>query len=239
MNSATDDDDSASKDRLDNLSAFQQSILQHALSFPKVKKVVYSTCSTHVEENEFVVNRVLEQVRAKFELSELMPGFPGRGKATFAGGEHCVSLNPERDLTNGFFVACFVRMASSEQTNAEITLKSNEERIGAKPAVKSEYNNNMKKKGKSKSVSTVKQENYNFRSKKLKLNKETNQSECEMSHSEPRDTYPASGGVSMMINKRKGTDTIRNTGLVKTEKKSRNKNKKKRSKYHRVKPVTV
>ncbi|XP_064400442.1 28S rRNA (cytosine-C(5))-methyltransferase-like isoform X3 [Halichondria panicea] len=35
--------------RLQSLSSFQKRILKHALSFPSVKKVVYSTCSVHCE----------------------------------------------------------------------------------------------------------------------------------------------------------------------------------------------
>ena len=37
------------KERLRSLSSFQKRILKHALSFPSVKKVVYSTCSVHCE----------------------------------------------------------------------------------------------------------------------------------------------------------------------------------------------
>ena len=38
-----------SLDRILALSRFQAMILKHALSFPSVKKVVYSTCSIHTE----------------------------------------------------------------------------------------------------------------------------------------------------------------------------------------------
>lgn len=42
------------EERLSKLSWLQTKLLKHALSFPKVKRVVYSTCSISVEENEQV-----------------------------------------------------------------------------------------------------------------------------------------------------------------------------------------
>lgn len=48
------DDAPASEERLNKLSSFQSVILKKALSFPNVKKVVYSTCSIHSKENEEV-----------------------------------------------------------------------------------------------------------------------------------------------------------------------------------------
>lgn len=47
--------------RLQALSAFQQRCLSHALTFPQVQRVVYSTCSIHTEENEQVVAACLQQ----------------------------------------------------------------------------------------------------------------------------------------------------------------------------------
>lgn len=47
------------KDRLEKLSALQNRLLQHAMTFPNVKKIAYSTCSTSEVENENVSTRSL------------------------------------------------------------------------------------------------------------------------------------------------------------------------------------
>jgi putative methyltransferase len=49
----------ASEKRLEALSNFQLKILQHAMLFPAARRIVYSTCSVHAEENEGVVVRAL------------------------------------------------------------------------------------------------------------------------------------------------------------------------------------
>ncbi|TKA70959.1 hypothetical protein B0A55_07384 [Friedmanniomyces simplex] len=41
--------------RLANLSAFQLRLLEHAMAFPATRRIAYSTCSVHAEENEHVV----------------------------------------------------------------------------------------------------------------------------------------------------------------------------------------
>ena len=45
--------------RLQNLSAFQLSMVKHAMSFPRCTRIVYSTCSIHAQENEGVVSNAL------------------------------------------------------------------------------------------------------------------------------------------------------------------------------------
>ncbi|XP_034739000.1 putative methyltransferase NSUN7 isoform X1 [Etheostoma cragini] len=58
---------SISQSRLEALVAQQMREIDHALKFPKVLAVVYSTCSSYREENEEVVNRALEQAKARSE----------------------------------------------------------------------------------------------------------------------------------------------------------------------------
>lgn len=52
------------EDRLKKLSNFQTSMILQAMKFPRARKIVYSTCSVHVTENESVVGRVLKSKQA-------------------------------------------------------------------------------------------------------------------------------------------------------------------------------
>ncbi|XP_068757928.1 28S rRNA (cytosine-C(5))-methyltransferase-like [Montipora capricornis] len=97
------------KKRLESLATFQLSVLNHALSFPLVKRVVYSTCSVHQEENEDVVQAALKANSDSFTLEHCLPSWTHRGKAVFQGAEKCIRASPTEDYTNGFFVALFVR----------------------------------------------------------------------------------------------------------------------------------
>ncbi|RMY68813.1 hypothetical protein D0863_06857 [Hortaea werneckii] len=51
--------------RLTNLSTFQLRLLQHAMAFPSARKISYSTCSVHFQENENVVLRALRSPVAR------------------------------------------------------------------------------------------------------------------------------------------------------------------------------
>jgi putative methyltransferase len=54
-----DDDDAGRSERLASLQAFQIKVIQKAMTFPRVQRIVYSTCSVHLEENEVVVAEIL------------------------------------------------------------------------------------------------------------------------------------------------------------------------------------
>ena len=99
--------------RLQSLAEFQKTAILHAMKFPKVKKIVYSTCSKHIQENEDVVKFVLEK-NTSFELEDkVFPSWNRRGLETFLQSDRVIRTLPEEDFTIGFFVALFKRKNSS------------------------------------------------------------------------------------------------------------------------------
>ncbi|CAN6458994.1 unnamed protein product [Victoria cruziana] len=101
-------------ERARKLSAFQKKALAHALSFPSVERVVYSTCSIHQEENEDVVRTILPIAESlNFQLEAPFPQWPRRGLPVFYG-ENLLRTDPA-DGMEGFFIALFVRKHSQNQ----------------------------------------------------------------------------------------------------------------------------
>ncbi|NWQ96526.1 NSUN5 methyltransferase, partial [Burhinus bistriatus] len=98
-----------SAERLQALAGFQRKVLSHALSFPALRRLVYSTCSLHQEENEDVVHAVLQEQGLAFRLVNAFPSWPCRGLAAFPGAECCLRASPADTLTHGFFVAVLER----------------------------------------------------------------------------------------------------------------------------------
>jgi putative methyltransferase len=112
------------KNRLEALSKFQLELLLHALKYPAARKITYSTCSIHAEENELVVRKALEHPVAKeggwriLKRQEQIRGmreWPVRGSQEACIGndelaEACIRANKEDEYgTMGFFLAGFVR----------------------------------------------------------------------------------------------------------------------------------
>ena len=123
--------------RLEALSAFQLRLLKHAMSFPAAKRITYSTCSIHNEENEHVVVRALNsqiaidrgwRIMRRAEQVEGLRKWHRRGSfdavveaskqpsSTQVGLDAAVVSNScircekgGKDGTMGFFVAGFVR----------------------------------------------------------------------------------------------------------------------------------
>ena len=116
--------------RLAALSTFQLKLLLHAFEFPKARKITYSTCSVHAEENEHVVLKALGSPTAKQRGWDVLPRdeqisgmraweirgdlqackevMDGEGVEQIA--EACIRCEKgTKEGTQGFFVAAFVR----------------------------------------------------------------------------------------------------------------------------------
>ena len=97
-----------------SLQKFQIDALSHAMRFPGVLRISYSTCSIYQEENEDVVKKVIPLAKELgFELAKCLPKWPRRGFAEVLGTTEAakvVRVNPfEGDDCEGFFVAVFQR----------------------------------------------------------------------------------------------------------------------------------
>ena len=135
--------DSKLSARLEALSAFQLRLLLHAFRFPSAKRISYSTCSIHAEENEHVVIAALQSPIAKLRNWRLlrrdeqvagMQSWSFRGDAEacrIAVGEEpmmtdeiaeaCIRCQPgTAEGTQGFFVAAFVRDVLREDGHPEM-----------------------------------------------------------------------------------------------------------------------
>jgi len=122
------------KERVLKLQEFQLSLIKKAMSFPRLKQLVYSTCSIHDEENEQVVEKASKFSDA-FQVARVLPLVPMRGLSSYPHGEMCVRTVPSRDHTIGFFVSMFERKpshalpprssSSSSSSSSVIASKSN------------------------------------------------------------------------------------------------------------------
>lgn len=116
--------------RLQALAGFQLKILLHALTFPAAKKVTYSTCSIHSQENEHVVMKVLQsevaqrrgwRIMKRSEQVRGMRDWPVRGLKESCGGDAEVADGCIRSYKGdgygvmGFFVAGFVRDGNKDE----------------------------------------------------------------------------------------------------------------------------
>lgn len=110
--------------RLEALSSFQLKILLHAFSFPAARRITYSTCSIHAEENEHVVLNALGSDIARERGWRMLPrenqvsgmkAWPIRGQVDACSGnsqvaEACIRAHKDDGRgVMGFFVAAFER----------------------------------------------------------------------------------------------------------------------------------
>lgn len=128
------------KTRLEALSSFQLKILLHAFSFPAARKITYSTCSVHAEENEQVVMDALGSQIARQRGWKILPresqisgmqAWPIRGQLDVCGGacqvaEACIRAHKDDGRgVMGFFVAAFERDPLSAPVDEPAILYSN------------------------------------------------------------------------------------------------------------------
>ena len=115
----TEQEEEESPERIEKLANLQSRLLRHALSFPNVKRVAYSTCSVHKQENEEVVIKVLngdenhEPIK-KFTLKEnCLPTWERRGLSEYGElAKNFIRSKPVDDLGIGFFVAVLEKVST-------------------------------------------------------------------------------------------------------------------------------
>jgi 25S rRNA (cytosine2278-C5)-methyltransferase len=121
-----DQDEQTSPTRLRNLATFQSRLLKHALSFPNVQRVVYSTCSYHAEENERVLQNVLHEqkewrVFGRDEQPTGLKSWHRRGLSEECSSaeiaQACIRFEKGTDGTIGFFAVALVRNESPSNGN--------------------------------------------------------------------------------------------------------------------------
>ncbi|XP_077371278.1 28S rRNA (cytosine-C(5))-methyltransferase [Festucalex cinctus] len=105
--------------RLASLASFQLRCLNHGLRFPRLKRLVYSTCSVHRQENEEVVTACLQQ-NPGFRLVPLLAEWPERGLPPLS---QCLRASVNGTRTHGFFVALLERCNKVENLMPQVTVQ--------------------------------------------------------------------------------------------------------------------
>ena len=134
--------------RLEALSSFQLTILLHAFEFPAARRVTYSTCSVHAEENEQVVLKALQSDVAQRRGWRVLPrdvqvsgmrSWPVRGLADACDGDSQVAESCIRAYKDdgrgvmGFFVAAFVRSEDFEASPSSVGSKPRKQKKKSVP----------------------------------------------------------------------------------------------------------
>lgn len=119
------DDQEKVQARLASLASFQLRCLNHGLKFPRLKRLVYSTCSIHSQENEDVVAACLQQ-NPNFRLVHLLPQWPERGLQPLT---HCLRASTAKTRTHGFFVALLEKHSEAGNKKQEPVVQISEPEV--------------------------------------------------------------------------------------------------------------
>ncbi|CAD6886102.1 unnamed protein product [Tilletia laevis] len=148
--SSSSSSSSALTARLTALSAFQLTMVKHAMRFPHLQRIVYSTCSIHAEEDEHVVVAALESAEAQeggwrlMGREKVLPAWPVRGRVEDCKGDTVIAESVIRcvpggelsrvrgvelgtvhiEASNGFFVAAFERTLAEDEKESPSTVSN-------------------------------------------------------------------------------------------------------------------
>ncbi|KZV97453.1 S-adenosyl-L-methionine-dependent methyltransferase [Exidia glandulosa HHB12029] len=151
LDDAAEEQEEERDERLEKLAAFQQSMIAHAMKFPSVSRIVYSTCSVHAAENERVVRAALLASSGAWVLAprdQVLPTWERRGVQDELGdvgdAANLVRCMPGEDATNGFFVSCFERAPATGQSAIKRKLEADDD-LDHKPTAKKRKKKKKKK----------------------------------------------------------------------------------------------
>ncbi|KAK2849166.1 hypothetical protein Q5P01_009000 [Channa striata] len=149
---------SVAQSKLEALVAQQTKDIDHALKFPKVMAVVYSTYSSHSEENEKLVNRALDQAHSQQEgepkQANFRPDlhlFSSFNQAAGSGEAGPFFMLEPSDISNGCFLAVLTREPEPEikESPQEILARANAkgllDKINCNQPTRKEHSKHTKK----------------------------------------------------------------------------------------------
>ncbi|XP_030595490.1 putative methyltransferase NSUN7 [Archocentrus centrarchus] len=156
---------SIAQSKLESLVAQQRKDIDHALMFPKVLAVVYSTCSSYPEENADVVRKALQKAQA---LSD-QEGEPKQAKfrlglSPFSSSEYAEATDEKDNFfileptehTNGSFLAVLTREPEApHNVIARANARGILDKLGSNHLTRKEHHGNASRMKKAASVRTT------------------------------------------------------------------------------------